>query len=196
MINKRTAKLPWTGPLICFWLVFFVAPITHGADLAKAWSLHKEGKYLESIALSSQYSEEGIYLIYLNEEEIGGRADYSAQLPDSPKAKYYQYVKQNPTLFFYNEAAGGTYETSEVRYEQIKKLNPVSKYVGIIEFDGIKSFHDAVWEDGDGSSHSKELISDYEGLIKRFPKASFVPDARSRIEQVKRSHKRVAGKDL
>lgn len=82
------------------------------------------------------------------------------------------------------------------RYEQIKKLNPKSKYIGIIEFDGIKSFHSAVWEDGDGSSHSKELVSDYESLINRFPDASFVSDARARIEQVKKNHKKITGDNL
>lgn len=192
MSNKKYVRII---TLLCFWLV--VTPgLAKGADLQKAISLFKAGEYLESIANCSSDSDTFLYQIYLSEKEIGARADYEATLPGSPKAKYSQYVKKNPTLFVYNEAAGGIYEPSTVRYDEIKKIVPSSKYLGLIELDRIRRFDTAVWEDGDGSAHSRNIVARYTELIKRYPEAEFVNTVKQRIQDIKAKHKRITGKDF
>jgi outer membrane protein assembly factor BamD (BamD/ComL family) len=188
-------KFFWIYTVAYIWLASLSATAS-GADLQKAKSLYKAGNYIESIANCSLDSDAAIYQIYLNEKEIGARADYEATLPDSPKAKYIQYVKKNPTQFIYNEAAGGTYGPSNARYNEIRKLAPGSKYLGLIEYDNIQSFDASVWEDGDGSAHSKEIVTKYSDLIKRYPDAAFVESAKQRLRDIKVSHKRITGRDL
>jgi len=192
MINKKYVRIL---TLLCLWLVVIPGP-AKGSDLQKAASLYKAGEYLESIANCSSDSDTSLYQIYLNEKEIGARADYESTLPESHNAKYIQYVKKNPELFVYNEAAGGIYEPSTVRYDEIKRIVPGSKYLGLIELDRIKSFDTAVWEDGDGSAHSNNIVARYTELIKRYPEAGFVDTVKQRIQAIKAKHKRITGKDL
>jgi outer membrane protein assembly factor BamD (BamD/ComL family) len=166
------------------------------SDIVKAWSLYKQGDYIGSISLLDGKSEEELYLRWLNEVKIGGAADAtSVYEPNSPQRKYYDYVKKNKEFFVHDEACS-CYLDSGKTTQQLEKLYPKSEYLAEIKYAEIKDFDEGVWEDSDGSMHSKDLISSYNNLIQRFPNEPFVPEVKKRIAEIKKRHKQITGEDL
>jgi outer membrane protein assembly factor BamD (BamD/ComL family) len=177
-------------------IAFLTVSAAFGADLKQAQKLYDEGRYLESIDLIPQDSAAGIYLLYLNEKAVASRANPDSNNPREYGFLYNLYIKKNPALFETNEALGGSYEPTRYRYDQLLKLDPHSVYAGNIEYEWAVSFDNSVWEDGDGSMHTKELISDYEELIRKYPTAEFVAAVRKRIEELKVLHEMRTGEAI
>jgi hypothetical protein len=185
--------------VVVFYVLFMLADASifgvstvNAADVATARLLYGQGKYLESINIVGEQTEEEVYLKWLNEINIGGLAGPMSDDPNDENHKYYSYVIAHPEMF-YSASSIAAYKPSNYRYDQLKKINPNSVYLGEIEYRWKKDFDDSVWEDGDGTRHSREIINDYENLIGKYPNASFVSETRARIEEIKVLHKDITG---
>lgn len=72
------------------------------------------------------------------------------------------------------------------RYWMDKIENKKHPVIAARRYEGIKRFDEAVWEDGDGSMHTKRLVQSYRNFLKTYPDFPFRAEIQLRIEELKK----------
>jgi hypothetical protein len=134
-------------------------------------------------------SDEKFSLMYLAESQIASksRTGYYYQGKINPKAwdnksanKFDKYVFGNISHF--NSGSEGMYSTTANDFWIKKIKDRKHPMVAFYEYSGIKSFDNAVWDDGDGSMHTPKLKKDYLSWIKKHPSNELVNTIKERIK--------------
>ncbi|MEE8606896.1 MAG: hypothetical protein V3S55_04785 [Nitrospiraceae bacterium] len=129
-------------------------------------------------------------LLYRADREIVSKCDES----------YYYHGKVNPRGWYDTApnafelyvithverfGSGGEGTPISVNNYWLRKIrNRRHEAIGDYELDGIRWFDDAVWEDGDGSAHTPDLIRRYREWLNAWPDHASAPAARARIEKL------------
>jgi hypothetical protein len=141
-----------------------------------------------SLLTSIPDCDEKFALLYLAEVEISKKArmDFFYNDKVNPRGwydkepnEYEKYIFKN--IEHFNSAREGWHHIAPNDFWLRKIKNKEMDVIADYEFKKIKDFDDAVWEDGDGSMHSKELIRKYNDWIRKFPDNEDVSKTKERI---------------
>ena len=102
---------------------------------------------------------------------------------DEDPNRFEIYIMNNSDHF--TSASEGNYKITPTDYWLKRIINKNHSVFGDFEFEKIKDFDEGVWEDGDGSMHTEQLIKNYQDWAIKFPTNNNVPIARDRIEDLK-----------
>lgn len=141
--------------------------------LKRAKELYEKKDFIVSVQVLEKIKDkdaEAIYWLWKNEKEIGGFTGPGASDKNHPNHEYYQYVKNHPEYFGYDEALGGQYTPTDKRYQEISSLFPESEYAGSILFEMITEYiYPMLSEGGLDEDGRLYLISGYQQFINRYP---------------------------
>jgi len=149
--------------------------------IVKAWELHKKGEHLRSASLLSGRNEEELYLLWLNEKEIGPKAHFCSTRAIRGNEPYCAYVKKNQKYFYYYEPGADHFTTSK-RLEEIRALNQHSTYAMEIEYSLISDDEKTSGEyTDDFHKRAQEMIKTYNDFLSRYPGNKYSSEIQEKI---------------
>lgn len=95
-------------------------------------------------------------------------------------------IIENPEQF--ESAHECTYRITANNYWIEKIKDPDHPVLADFAFQNMKLFYDGIWEDGDGSRHSDDLIGRFKDWIKQHPEHANVPEAYKLIESMSNNY--------
>jgi len=163
---------------------FVVASEDNCQSIGEANKLFREEQYFESLDIVKKCAAKALYLIWLNEKEIGLRVDPPSMADEKhPHRAFYEYVRKNKDSFAYDEAHGN-FSTTEERLREITRVDPKSRFLAEIEYHLISTLDQRAWEDGDGRTISSILIKKYDDFCKTYPDSEYAGVAKKRIKEL------------
>ena len=126
-------------------------------------------------------------LLYVAERQIASRSgeEYYYNGAANPRGFYDRdpnrweaYVLEH-LEHFVSAREGSGIEAGRLHLDRIVDRSHAA--IGLAEYDELRSFDDAIWEDGDGSPHSVRIIHGYEEWLTHWPGHSQAEWVRSRI---------------
>jgi hypothetical protein len=151
---------------------------------------------IEAIPLleSARDCDEKFALLYQADAKIASQAReeffYAGKVNprgwyDQEPTSFEKYLMEHTERF--NSASEGMYAISANDFWLSRIKDRSHPVIGDYEFRKIQLFDEAVWEDGDGSMHSKKLIEEYKNWINRFPGHKHVPLAEKWIQELEKT---------
>ena len=172
---------------LCLWFGPFAYSTEQGDacnDVSRARALSEQGQYIRSLQTVKECAAEMLYLIWVNEREIGFSMDPIIMTDEnSPNRALYEYVLRHEDYFVYTEAYA-FFNTSDKRLLEIRNLSPGSPHVAEIAYHLI-SEHDRGAFEGGPPRRLNILIEMYEGFLLEYPSAEFVATAEKRLQQLR-----------